>query len=47
MLIVELGAEPTMLVIDEGLAVMLKSLTMNIAVVEWDSVPLVPVIISM
>ena len=42
--IVEVPDEPTIAVGD--VAAMVKSCTVNVAVVEWDSVPLVPVIVS-
>ena len=43
--IVELAEVPTVTAAGE-VAVMLKSVTLKVAVVEWDSVPLVPVIVT-
>ena len=45
--IVEVSAEPTFPVTLVGFAEMVKSSTTNVALVEWESVPLVPVIVRM
>ena len=43
--IVEVAEVPALTAAGD-VAVMLKSVTVNVAVVEWDNVPLVPVIVN-
>ena len=45
--IVEVRAEPTFPVTLVGLAEMVKSSITNVALVEWETLPLVPVIVRM